>query len=63
MDGLKDRTITHNRQRSGKTVSRSLQIDLHVHRASIKLCRRRDVLVSARDVICDGLAEAVAVEG
>ena len=62
MDGLKDRTITHNRRRAGETVSRSLQIDRHVHRASIELCRRRDVLVSARDVTCDGLAEAVAVE-
>jgi hypothetical protein len=43
--GLKDRTITHNRRRPGETVSRSLPIDRHVNRASIELCRHRDVLV------------------
>jgi hypothetical protein len=62
VDGLKDRTITYNRRRPGETVSRSLQIDRLVHRAGIELRRRRDVLIGARDVPGDGLAEAVAVE-
>ena len=53
---------THNRRRLGETVSRGLQVDRHVHCAGIELRGCRDVLVGARDVVGDGLAEAVAVE-